>query len=767
MYAIIVPYILGWGMTGPADRRRSSPAPCRPTSRASCRARSPASSPPPAIVGAADRRRRSSAISSAPNAPFHLPGVAFLSARRCSACAALAVSPRSRRRAAARRPARRRRPLSLLHAGRGVGQFVAPGRPAWRKPPSRRPVDDLSAERGRAPSSRASPPRSPRTTGATTSEDAPTITDAEYDALRQRNAAIEARFPELKRADSPSERVGARAVAASSPRSATPCRCCRWRTPSATRTCAISSTRCTASSAAPKDEPIALTAEPKIDGLSMSLRYEDGALVLGATRGDGVAGEDVTANVRTIADIPHTLPKGAPDVVEVRGEIYHRARPISPRSTAARRRPASRSTPIRATPPPGSLRQKDAGGHRLAAAPLLRLCLGRDERAAGRHADGHGRGASRDWGFPINPLMRRLRDGRRGARRLPRDREAARRARLRHRRRRLQGRLARPAGAARLPHAQPALGDRPQVPRREGDDGARGIDIQVGRTGALTPVARLKPVTVGGVVVEQRHAPQRGLHPRLRPRRRAAPRRRRRQAGRHPHRRHGDRPARRRRHPAGARRRSRAAAEGREAVRVPEDLPVPAEDAGRARGDRDRRRGDRAPLHAASSPARSSARSISAISSRATPSTSRASARSRSSIFYDERRPAGQAPADIFTLARSATRANLQEARRTSRASARSRCATSSPPSTRAARSRSSASSTRSASATSARPTARLLARAYGSWAAFHDAALQVADGDARGARGDGRHRPDRRDRGRGGRPLFRRGAQPRRWSRR
>src|SRR3984957_1458321 len=126
-------------------------------------------------------------------------------------------------------------------------------------------------------------------------DDAPSLSDAEYDALKQRNAAIEARFPSLVRENSPSLRVGAaRAVAPAPP-------------PSRRR----------------GDEPVAYTAEPKIDGLSASLRYEKGVFVQGATRGDGRVGEDVTANLKTIDEIPHRLAgDGWPDVIEVRGEVY-------------------------------------------------------------------------------------------------------------------------------------------------------------------------------------------------------------------------------------------------------------------------------------------------------------------------------------------------------------------------------------------------------------------------------------------------------------
>ena len=220
-------------------------------------------------------------------------------------------------------------------------------------------------------------------------EDAPEICDADYDALVRENAALEAEFPHLVRADSPSRQVGAapaghlakvRACAAD----AQPRQCLfakrRWRD-------FVGRVRRFLS--LPEDEEVALTAEPKIDGLSCSLRYEKGALVLAATRGDGTTGEDVTANARTIGDIPQRLPGGAPDVFEIRGEVY-----MSKADFAAlnARLLAEAEDPDKArqfanprNAAAGSLRQKDRGGHRVAAAALLRPWLGRGLGAARRH----------------------------------------------------------------------------------------------------------------------------------------------------------------------------------------------------------------------------------------------------------------------------------------------------------------------------------------------------------------------------------------------
>src|SRR6202171_3662038 len=153
-------------------------------------------------------------------------------------------------------------------------------------------------------------------------DDAPTVSDAEYDALRQRYGAIEARFPQLRTAESLTQRVGA----APSARFAK----VRHAVPMLSLDNAFAEEdvvdfvgRIRRFLRLADDEEIAFRAEPKIDGLSMSLRYEDGELVTGATRGDGSEGEDVTANVRTLKDIPQRLKgRGVPAVCEVRGEIY-------------------------------------------------------------------------------------------------------------------------------------------------------------------------------------------------------------------------------------------------------------------------------------------------------------------------------------------------------------------------------------------------------------------------------------------------------------
>ena len=152
--------------------------------------------------------------------------------------------------------------------------------------------------------------------------DAPTISDADYDALRRRAEAIERAFPIWS---GPNRRrsASARRRRRNSARSSTRCRCCRSAMPSPRKMCANSSAASGASCSLRADETVEITAEPKIDGLSISLRYEEGRLMQAATRGDGFEGENVTANARTVDDIPNGLRgKSVPAVIEVRGEIY-------------------------------------------------------------------------------------------------------------------------------------------------------------------------------------------------------------------------------------------------------------------------------------------------------------------------------------------------------------------------------------------------------------------------------------------------------------
>ncbi len=221
-------------------------------------------------------------------------------------------------------------------------------------------------------------------------DDAPTLTDADYDELRKRNAAIEAKFPDLIRADSPSKRVGAAPSRGFAK--------IRHAVPMLSLDNAFAEEdvvdfvgRIRRFLKLGDDEEIVFSAEPKIDGLSMSLRYEDGELVTAATRGDGAEGEDVTANVRTIRAVPHKLKgRNIPKVCEVRGEVYM-TKPdfiaLNKRQASAGRADLRQSAQFRRrlAAPEGRV------GHRVAPARLLRLCLGRNQRDAGRHPVRHDR----------------------------------------------------------------------------------------------------------------------------------------------------------------------------------------------------------------------------------------------------------------------------------------------------------------------------------------------------------------------------------------
>ncbi len=331
-------------------------------------------------------------------------------------------------------------------------------------------------------------------------EDTPTVSDAAYDALRERYAAIEARFPALIRVDSPSRKVGAAPAEKFAE--------VRHAIPMLSLDNAFSEgevadfvDRVRRFLRLKEDEPLAITAEPKIDGLSCSLRYEGGRLVSGATRGDGEVGEDVTANVRTIAEIPDRL-HGAhvPDIVEVRGEIYMAKADFMKLNEYQR----AAGKKIFANPrnsAAGSLRQKDpnvtasrplkffayAWGemsdmpaetqmrmvHWLASAGfkislLMRLCHSLDELLA-TYRDIEEKRAS--LGYDIDGVVYKV------------DRLD------------WQDRLGFVSRSPRWALAH-------KFPAEKATTVVNAIEVQVGRTGALTPVAKLAPVTVGGVVVQ-------------------------------------------------------------------------------------------------------------------------------------------------------------------------------------------------------------------------------------------------------------------------
>ncbi len=330
-------------------------------------------------------------------------------------------------------------------------------------------------------------------------EDAPRISDAEYDMLVARNRALEAHFPDLKRPDSPSERVGT--VVTGPFAKVTHARPMLSLDNAFVDEDAVAFVeRVARFLKLDESERVALTAEPKIDGLSASLRYEQGILVQAATRGDGSVGEDVTANIRTIVDVPHCLAgAGWPDVLEVRGEVY------LPRSAFAALNAAQTAAGGKTFANPrnaaaGSLRQQDA--RITASRPLRFFAYGWGDVSAPL-ADTQSAAVARlaDWGFTVSDRLQRCDDVAAALavyRAIERDR-----ALLDYDidgvvykvdRLDWQARLGQVARAPRWALAH-------KFPAERAITRLNAIDIQVGRTGVLTPVARLEPVTVGGVVV--------------------------------------------------------------------------------------------------------------------------------------------------------------------------------------------------------------------------------------------------------------------------
>jgi DNA ligase (NAD+) len=334
-------------------------------------------------------------------------------------------------------------------------------------------------------------------------DDAPEISDAEYDALVQRNAAIEAAFPELKRADSPSAAVGA-APAGHLAKVAHARPMTSLDNAFADEEVVEFVARVRRFLKLPDTEPVALTAEPKIDGLSCSLRYERGRLVQALTRGDGSVGEDVTENVRTIGDVPDALSGDAPDVFEVRGEVYMikadfaalNARLLAEAEDPAKARQFANPRNAAA----GSLRQKDSGI--TATRPLHFLAHGLGEASAVPFATQEALVSQwRAWGFPVDPRFARCADVDE-ALAVYRRIEAA-RADLPFDIDGVVYKLDRLDWQARLGIVgrAPRWAIAHKFPAERAQTTLNAIDIQVGRTGSLTPVARLEPVTVGGVVV--------------------------------------------------------------------------------------------------------------------------------------------------------------------------------------------------------------------------------------------------------------------------
>src|SRR5438067_2611129 len=331
-------------------------------------------------------------------------------------------------------------------------------------------------------------------------EDAPTVSDAAYDALRRRNEEIEARFPELVRADSPSRRVGAQpSKKFAKVRHALPM--LSLGNAFADSEVAEFIERIRRFLRLSADEKLVLTAEPKIDGLSCTLRYEGGRLVRGATRGDGTEGEDVSANVRTLADIPKELRgKDAPDVCEVRGEVYMTKSAF----LALNERQKAAGKQIFANPrnsAAGSLRQLDP--KITASRPLGFFAYSWGEMSA---MPAQTQSGMVKWfgarGFKTNPLMR-VCDSTDSMLAFHHAIEAQ-RATLDYDIDGVVYKVDRLDWQQRLGFVSrnPRWAVAHKFPAEQATTLVKAIEVQVGRTGALTPVAKLEPVTVGGVVVQ-------------------------------------------------------------------------------------------------------------------------------------------------------------------------------------------------------------------------------------------------------------------------
>ena len=328
--------------------------------------------------------------------------------------------------------------------------------------------------------------------------DAPEISDAEYDALRRRNAQIEERFPLSVRADSPSHRVGAKA----SDKFAK----VKHRVAMLSLDNAFSDEdvgdflgRVRRFLGLKDDEDIAVTAEPKIDGLSASLRYENGILVQGATRGDGQEGEDITANLKTIADIPLRLKGKPPAVLEVRGEVYmtHKA------FAALNKRQEQDGKPTYANPrnsAAGSVRQLDPSITASRALNFFAYTWGDISELPAKSQSGMVE-KFENYGLPVNPETHRF-ETLDAILTFYRD-IGGKRAKLGYDIDGVVYKVDRLDWQARLGFVSrsPRWAIAHKFPAEQAETILEDIEIQVGRTGKLVPVARLKPVTVGGVVV--------------------------------------------------------------------------------------------------------------------------------------------------------------------------------------------------------------------------------------------------------------------------
>jgi DNA ligase (NAD+) len=331
-------------------------------------------------------------------------------------------------------------------------------------------------------------------------EDAPLISDAAYDALRQRLEAIEKRFPELAAPESPTAKVGAAALEKFGK--------VKHRVSMLSLSNAFAEeevhefiARVKRFLKLPPDAAVELTAEPKIDGLSISLRYDNGLLVEAATRGDGFEGENVTQNVRTIDNVPEKLKgRDVPETIDIRGEIYMRQEDFL-KVNAAQERSGGKTFANPRNAAAGSLRQLDA---RITASRPLKFFAYTWGIAKPLPADTQFGvcQAFRRWGLPVNELMIVCRSA---------NELIAHYHKLEQERARLGYDIDGVVYKVNRLDYQERLGFISRAPRwglshkftaQKTMTILEDIEIQVGRTGAMTPVARLKPVTVGGVVVQ-------------------------------------------------------------------------------------------------------------------------------------------------------------------------------------------------------------------------------------------------------------------------